>query len=345
LLKHLCQLFTIFIPSGPHKGLRRFEGGTRVAEFDDLRANPRCIIEGQALQIRHITSQIKHQDRGSPSPRVNEYRGAAGCLPYSPYDASLKVSKWYTWGKAAGNDRIAEVYAQVLGAPIMADEVEVKGCVQGLDGDGVSVDQVTRPSIGACYIAAYVLEQDGKRDFHSCIEAWMERTSTGHSHRSLRRVRSTLACVQEDLEDVDDSAIKCESTMIKDPSSDGLSPAINVRLKRSVTVSVGDHQYSMLSPPASARERSSSFNSTPLLSIGSSSSSRYDDTSLLSSPREHSTLSPSFAQIEVDTSADMHEVGRRGTVQLGEPDDDLWQFYGAMLEEYIRLSDMVNGTG
>ncbi|CAO1635856.1 unnamed protein product [Sympodiomycopsis kandeliae] len=47
----------------PTDTLKRYEGGQRVVEFSDLRANARCLVEGQGMTIRSLIGKILSQDR------------------------------------------------------------------------------------------------------------------------------------------------------------------------------------------------------------------------------------------------------------------------------------------
>lgn len=46
------KMFTIVVPRGERKGIRRFEHGVRVAEFSDIRVNARCLI-GE-FEVRYL---------------------------------------------------------------------------------------------------------------------------------------------------------------------------------------------------------------------------------------------------------------------------------------------------
>lgn len=334
------QLFSLYVAQGPHKGLRRFEHGTRVAEFFDLRANPRCIVEGQALHLRKIVSQINAQGWVASPADALEYRGAAGCLAFDPRDTTLRLPQWYSWGRAAGNERIAEIYAQVLGSPIIADEAEVEACAEGEDKVISKMHQVTRASWGACFVAAFLLEQGGPSAcFRTCIDSLRERVAmAGSPHRPhVHRANGSLECVHEDD---GDSNLTSEET---------LCPTTGGRPRRSLTVCV--QASASTAQSLAPRERSSSVNAPTTSSCSSCGENASSTTSVRSSPRKCSLpavpLAPqSTPVVSLTPPVEEQSSARSGrsALQLGEPDEDMWQFYGSMLEEYIRLSDMIDET-
>ena len=337
----LAQLFTLFVSSGPSKGLRRYENGTRVSEFNDLRANPRCVIEGQALGIRRVISQVMAQDR-QRSLKVpgKTYQGAAGWLGFDPCDVSLIPSRWFAWGQVHGSESIIGIFAQVLGAPVVVDE-----CCTSSSEDCVGESQREHTGanapLGAALFASLLLEKDSS-----------EPETVGESIRHQLRPRSALASVEEGEDDLDEGTA-CHTSTSRDgqqatpsglqqpcPSPNTLFPPISQRRIRSVTTSFHNQRPS-ISLDAQL-ERSSSMTSTSLIP---SLDGYWSDSNLVSAAvaPHPAILSPVPAQTVLLIGAENEERlgSRRRGLRVAEPDRDMWDFYGGMLEEHIRLAGMV----
>jgi hypothetical protein len=341
------QLFTLYVSSGTNKNLRRYENGTRVSEFSDLRANPRCVVEGQALHLRKMVSLLRAQDDASSklysSHQTRVYKGAADCLGFDPCDLSVLPDTWIIWGRAAGNMHFAEVFSQVLGATILVDAADYKLHDDEHEQQGAaSYRQVepipSRASVGACYLAVYLFDQhnksEGRNNFHSTIEALKRGETSEGMHRVQTRRKSTLASVTEGV-----VYGECDNTVLS--PTHHLCPIPTQRV-RSVTTS--NAYYSRPLPSPTQRERSSSTANTSVMTHPTSSSSYHLVTSPVSSevssPQSMTSKGPHMPPSE--TLEDRRgEMDHRMLIKLAKPDYDLWEFYGAMLEEHIRLADVV----
>lgn len=108
----------------------RFEDGILVSEFSDLRANVRCLIEGQALHARAKASRIITRDwvnihRQGKFPSMKSYpssldfstrhQGIGGLLGFDAYDYALSPLRILAWGRAASNASIADCWTDVVG--------------------------------------------------------------------------------------------------------------------------------------------------------------------------------------------------------------------------------------
>lgn len=338
-----AQLFTLFVSSGPSKGLRRYENGTRVSEFNDLRANPRCVIEGQALGIRRVVSQVMAQDRHrSLKVREKTYQGAAGWLGFDPCDVHIMPSRWFAWGQVHGIESIIGIFAQVLGAPVVVAECctsNSEDCAGESQGEHTGVNA----PLGAALFASFLLEPDSS-----------EPDGGGESIRSqLRRPRSALASVEEGEDDLDEGR-DCHTSTSQEGqqvttlgllqpclSPNTLFPPISLRRIRSVTTSL--HNQRLAISLTVQRERSSSMTATssiPLLD-GSPKSADAASYPAIRSPILAQTVLPISARADNEEGLGSRQRGLR----VAEPDRDMWDFYGGMLEEHIRLTGMVEWNG
>lgn len=110
--------------------LQRYEGGVIVPEFSDLRANPRCLIEGQAMATRAIFGRIATKDRAERESKGNEVLkratplstdfatgklGTGQALGFDPYDLTLTPERILAWGEVASTEAVAQCWVNVLG--------------------------------------------------------------------------------------------------------------------------------------------------------------------------------------------------------------------------------------
>lgn len=124
------QFFSIWRPDISSMPLQRYEGGIIVSEFSDLRANPRCLIEGQAMATRAIFGRIATKDRAERESNGNEVLkratplstdfatgklGTGQALGFDPYDLTLTPERILAWGEVASTEAIAQCWANVLG--------------------------------------------------------------------------------------------------------------------------------------------------------------------------------------------------------------------------------------
>lgn len=151
------QFFSVWRPAGLQgRSLYRFEAGEIVSEFSDLRANSRCLVEGQALQIRAIVGRIVTADRrnllaqGRDQPMLSyasslnfasDYRGAGDALGFDPFDFTLAPQRVHCWGKAASNHSIADCWSNVLGGKWVVDPADDTDLCVALGGAFVSLFQ------------------------------------------------------------------------------------------------------------------------------------------------------------------------------------------------------------
>jgi hypothetical protein len=312
------------------------------------------------LQLRHGAAAPLRRDH-APKP----YQGAADCLGFDPCDTSLVPKTWIVWGRPSSNECLVDVFCQVLGASILVEEA-VGSLDQEEDGSLPS-HSASRASIGSAYLAAYLVEQqqtgDEKGTFHQAIEALQRGDGGAESRQASTTYRkSTLASVAEGDDDRSALTPRQSHSSVREGHQRVHSPVEHVspggdtghripsrRLRSSTT---GPHQpRPCLSSPPAQRERSSSLVVSPALGNTMTSPLR----SPLSSPlspcgpeqRSPTLLSPYLAQTVLQDAATKLTTRGRGAnhrrlTRVAEGDDDLFMYYGAMLEEHIRLSNMVD---
>ncbi|KAK0553685.1 hypothetical protein OC846_002409 [Tilletia horrida] len=102
------KLFTrVVITSGIHD-IRRFERGCRVTEFSDLRANARCLLEGQALTIRADLYKLRDS--------IAETTEADNASTNAAQHMRRRV---FAVGKPASNRTIVSILSAALGSPLL----------------------------------------------------------------------------------------------------------------------------------------------------------------------------------------------------------------------------------
>ncbi|UZJ53171.1 hypothetical protein CBS101457_002491 [Exobasidium rhododendri] len=261
---------------------------------------------------------------------------------------------WIVWGRPSRNRQLTEVLGEVLGASILAEEAGAAtlGCLAFPRQDEVSLTP-PRGSIGAAYLAAYILDRDvrtdRKADFHTVIEALKRgggssetssSSAEGEDDFEVHTPRQSHLHLGEVFE-VED--IMRPVSTVRDSTHPG-------RL-RSLTTSMHRSQ-SFLSQVQ--RKRSSSTAAVSYLPIsGSALVTPQGDrstpgtllatlTSPQTSPRP--SLSPHNAGM-LDIATETQTVRQRELAEVARMDQDIWEFYGAMLEEHIRLADMTDRIG
>ncbi|KAK0529577.1 hypothetical protein OC834_003634 [Tilletia horrida] len=110
------KLFTRVVSKCGIQDIRRYERGCRVTEFSDLRANARCLLEGQALSIRADLIPLRPGVRLHGPPKIQIHHGAAGLLNGSTRPA--RAPRLFAFGKPAGNKTIASILSAALGSPL-----------------------------------------------------------------------------------------------------------------------------------------------------------------------------------------------------------------------------------
>jgi len=107
------KAYLFFYPLGERgqwKGMSRFQGGQRVAEFSDARINPRALLESSFLAMRLRLSRLRATLLGK--------RSRSEPLGFNPLDRDLLYERVIAVGGAAANPTIISLMANVMGAPV-----------------------------------------------------------------------------------------------------------------------------------------------------------------------------------------------------------------------------------
>ncbi|KAL5638729.1 hypothetical protein ACGC1H_003178 [Rhizoctonia solani] len=120
------KLFSFWMlqPEGPPfehvKGIFRFETGVKVNEFRDLRANPRCLLESQLLNLRVRHARMTSLLTSAPTPnRPSSLLATSLSTTFDPYTPAALPSRILALGAAAGFASVASITADVFGARVL----------------------------------------------------------------------------------------------------------------------------------------------------------------------------------------------------------------------------------
>ncbi|KAE8215893.1 hypothetical protein CF327_g912 [Tilletia walkeri] len=112
------KLFTRVVSKCGIQDIRRFERGCRVTEFSDLRANARCLLEGQALSVRAGLVAIQQAANCFVSSKTLQQQHQPGPLATSNGIQKPKASRLFALGKPSGNKSIASIFSAALGSTL-----------------------------------------------------------------------------------------------------------------------------------------------------------------------------------------------------------------------------------
>ncbi|CAE6463276.1 unnamed protein product [Rhizoctonia solani] len=120
------KLFSFWMlqPEGPPfdhvKGIFRFETGVKVNEFRDLRANPRCLLESQLLNLRVRHARMTSLLTSSSAPnRPASLLATSLSTTFDPYIPASLPSRILALGAAAGFASVASITADIFGARVL----------------------------------------------------------------------------------------------------------------------------------------------------------------------------------------------------------------------------------
>ncbi|KAI0065084.1 actin-like ATPase domain-containing protein [Artomyces pyxidatus] len=174
------------------KGIFRFETGIKVNEFRDLRANPRCLVESQALSFRvrwarmaatGVLGAAAGRARGSSSfvpststtasPGPGQQRtstpssvattpGAAPAaaasigLTFDPYDYSALPARLLTTGAAINFPSVASLISELFNAPVFVPTTQLDSAQVTPHRNAPAPGFPGRAALGGAYVARWV---------------------------------------------------------------------------------------------------------------------------------------------------------------------------------------------
>ncbi|KAG8751529.1 hypothetical protein FRC12_012402 [Ceratobasidium sp. 428] len=112
------------------KGVFRFETGVKVNEFRDLRANPRCLLESQLLnlRVRHARMASLLSSTSSTPNRPASLLATSLSHTFDPYSSQTLPPRILALGAAAGFASVVSIAADVFGARVLVPKsVVVRG--------------------------------------------------------------------------------------------------------------------------------------------------------------------------------------------------------------------------
>lgn len=368
------KLFTFFRPTGPTKGLRRFETGVRVAEYADLRANARCLLEGQALAMRVALGRVASKDeRGSPGlPRQADLGGLVG---FDPFDTELVPRRIFAMGKPAGSSCIAGLFSSVLGAPVVVAADDAEAAAQssppnggiGTEAIGEASSQQSssaslsppirpgeRPSRSALGAAFYALYQLARQETASGVA----HTSFGHIIRNYLLFNDSASLIEvRESSKLSPLPLQHYQPMRHEEGTHAKHTGMTAPMRRrgdSVTTRTVSTIIEEQGEGEDGLRLSQQFEHLPLVekydehgevmprSFGPSTSKRIQGTDQI---RTTVQITPPSKDSRISDSTQTGKLQQdeqgRGLVRLGLPDHDFFEIYGAWVREHVRLMSIV----
>jgi hypothetical protein len=303
LTTHGKQLFLFASASeGDFSSIKRYERGVEVSKFSDIRANVRCLIEGQALQMRLacVCAQEEEYGRGGGRPQYEKI-----ALPHS----TLKVDRWYLVGDDPGSLQYADTFCQVLGGQMYATST-------GMAHDEHSTaptDSPSRCEVGGAVFASFTTRMQEESspliDLRSFAKSLLDVTE----HKATQPTHIVAA----------DRAIQ--------HAHEGIKQVIAGRCSSPSF----DHEDKDESEVLTTRKMLPNTSTVRIATIQTTSVSNF------SSKSSHSTtLTMPFTSSKKEDDAAKDTCNYLFFERIASGDKDMWDLYGAMLVEYVRLKSM-----
>jgi xylulokinase len=167
------------------KGIFRFETGVKVNEFRDLRANPRCLVESQALSFRvrwarmtstgalgaavgrarGSSSLVTSSTAGTPGPGQRTGTPAIGSLgtplsglglSFDPYDSSSLPARILATGAAINFPAVASLVSELFNAPVFVPTTQLDSAQITPHRNAPAKGYPGRAALGGAYVARWV---------------------------------------------------------------------------------------------------------------------------------------------------------------------------------------------
>ncbi|PWN35015.1 uncharacterized protein FA14DRAFT_171713 [Meira miltonrushii] len=334
-------LFFLFDDQDDLQSVRRYEVGTCVSEFNDLRANPRSTLEGQALYVRKRLSELRQKDSQTTVDKTIGYWGASNCLPFKPFDKKSIPNKcWITSNETSKveTECIADVMGQVVGAQ----------CFLNGGNEELAIPQSCIGAVYFCLFQQYLDRGQPEISYEDFVRSFQQQqslhTPTGSTTASSSPTASHTTMVEEHQRTP--RASRRRPSLFNSPhvhfsldkgSSGDSTPTLRNRANRAISSAAAmlkdndSIQDVESTPRLRQRQRSVSLSASTIYS--SPPSSTFGQ--VLSPPNSlHSELTN-------EGEEDLHRISTEFS-SIDSSDEDLWLFYGAMLEEYVRLWDSIH---
>ncbi|KAH8978859.1 hypothetical protein EDB92DRAFT_1982657 [Lactarius akahatsu] len=168
------------------KGIFRFETGVKVNEFRDLRANPRCLVESQALSFRvrwarmtatgalgaavgrarGSSSLVTSSAAASPGPGQRTGTPTLGAPPsglglsFDPYDSSSLPARILTTGAAINFPAVASLISELFNAPVFVPTTQLDSAQITPHRNAPAKGYPGRAALGGAYVARWVWSKE-----------------------------------------------------------------------------------------------------------------------------------------------------------------------------------------
>ncbi|CAK5263314.1 unnamed protein product [Mycena citricolor] len=144
------------------KGIYRFETGTKVNEFRDLRANPRCLLESQVLSLRvkyakmMATGVLARSAARNGVPRPPPPASSALGVSFDPYDPTPLPGRIIATGAAANFPSVANLVCDVFNAPVYVPTTQIASAQTSPHRNAPAPGCPSRASLGSAYVARWI---------------------------------------------------------------------------------------------------------------------------------------------------------------------------------------------
>ncbi|KAG8752913.1 hypothetical protein FRC14_006592 [Serendipita sp. 396] len=328
------------------KGVYRFETGVKVAEFRDLRANPRCLLESQILSIRVRLAHLNNNgvflpSRSLKSPRSSQVVDGIG-VKFDPYDIANLPKRILATGSACTFPSVVGLLGDIFNAPVLVPN----SLVEQSTPEASRLPSTARPALGAAYVARWGWRKTSRPDEkHASFEdevRWLmtkkwtvagngPATSGGNRSRSVSAPGTAPGPGYKHLHAK--SGLAASSFAEEDEDEENNEASFG--------------QYSgAVTPPRSLKNLTatpalSSAATTPSLSSISGSSANPTPNIPLEVGLENAAGSgyPPLAPIQ-PLPTDDADI-QLGLVKVAEADHDTFLTYAAIVPEYCRLERMI----
>ncbi|GAA6010365.1 hypothetical protein JCM10207_005194 [Rhodosporidiobolus poonsookiae] len=316
------KYFSFFFPHGEAsvaQGFLRFVSGARVQEFPDRKANPRLLLESQAMSLRlrlsHIYRALTPALTSLDAPPLLPF----DALSFPPLSPFVLPSRLILVGAPAQNPAMSSLLSTMFNAPAFlptasglrsfakagpGEEAEYEADVSGPDAAGRK--KTTASALGAAYKAAWAFRRASERGteaqvpfqhfLREAVEALAaEKTGTGGGV-------ATVATQGEK-----DDTISAAGTF---SSSSGTAPSS----------STAPSSYLSLARRALSASASTAPSTAPSTGL----------------PKVPEHPHRAAAAAEDEDRAEL-EPDPPGLTLVAMPDRDEWKYYSSMLYEFARL--------
>jgi xylulokinase len=350
------------------KGIFRFETGVKVNEFRDLRANPRCLVESQALSFRvrwarmsatgalgaavgrarGSSSLVNSSAAASPGPGQRTGTPAIGTLgapssglglSFDPYDSSSLPARILSTGAAINFPAVAMLVSELFNAPVFVPTTQLDSAQITPHRNAPAKGYPGRAALGGAYVARWVWGKErgtGRGSFEEEVRRLLAKrwvTSGGTPVRTHIGGETPVGSGANTPYGARRTGFG--AAVLEEEEEDALE-----EMERLGGDAFGEGELA-------ARLRTATSSSTTTTTTGSSSGALPSTTfttpdlgTNTTSPAGEPTTSAT-ALMPVTALPTGESETQVGLAKIAEPDVDAFMAYAAIVPEYCRLEGML----